>query len=254
MLIALPPSEGKTPARRGAPLDLAGLSLPELTPAREKVLDALTGLCADDPAGAAAALGLGDAQVAGNAGLRRAATVAAERLYSGVLYQALDLAGLDGRARRRARATLLVFSGLWGAVRPGDRLPAYRLPAGSRLPGIGPVTSFWRGELDRALAPLAGTGLVLDLRSSGYAPMWRPGGPGVVTVRVLHEQRVGGVLRRAVVSHFNKATKGRLVRALLTGARLPSSPAELAATLVELGFAVEPGERPGQLDVVVTQL
>jgi uncharacterized protein len=257
VLILLPPSEGKTAARRGAPLDLDKLSLPALNPAREKLLDALTSLCAADPEAAAGVLGLTPGQagaVADNARLRTAATTPAQRLYSGVLYQALDLAGLDARARRRARSSLLIFSGLWGAVRVTDRLPGYKLPVGTRLPGIGPVTGFWRDQLGTALPALAGTGLVLDLRSSGYLPMWRPAGPGVVSVRVLHEQRVGGVLRRAVVSHFNKATKGRLVRALLSAPALPGSPAELVEVLGGLGFVAEPGERAGQLDVVVTEV
>ena len=34
MLVLLPPSEGKTPARRGRALDLAGLSFPSLGPHR----------------------------------------------------------------------------------------------------------------------------------------------------------------------------------------------------------------------------
>ena len=41
MLVLLPPSEGKTPPRRGRPVDLAALSHPELTAAREAVLRAL---------------------------------------------------------------------------------------------------------------------------------------------------------------------------------------------------------------------
>ena len=60
MLILLPPSEGKAPAVRGAPLDLATLSLPELTAARERVLDAL--LVASARPDAAMVLGLGPGQ------------------------------------------------------------------------------------------------------------------------------------------------------------------------------------------------
>ncbi len=97
---------------------------------------------------------------------------------------------------------------------------------------------------------------MVDLRSSTYAQFWRPEpdlARKVATVRVLHE--VGG--RRSVVSHFNKATKGRLVRALLDSGASPTSPARLADTIADLGWKVEAGE-PGrhgqQLDVVVTEL
>ena len=75
----------------------------------------------------------------------------------------------------------------------------------------------------------------------------------MATVRVLHES--GG--RRTVVSHFNKATKGRIVRALLEDGADPRTPKALAAALTRLGWAVELGEptpRGTQLDVVVTQV
>ena len=72
----------------------------------------------------------------------------------------------------------------------------------------------WSRHLAPAVEEAAGEGLVVDLRSGSYAPFWRPAkdtARRVVTVRVLHE--VDGT--RKVVSHFNKATKGRLVRDLL---------------------------------------
>ena len=58
MLILLPPSEGKTDPGRGKPLELTSMSLPSLTPARERVLDALVALCRDQPDHAATVLGL----------------------------------------------------------------------------------------------------------------------------------------------------------------------------------------------------
>ncbi|HEY0701055.1 MAG TPA: hypothetical protein VGD43_24990, partial [Micromonospora sp.] len=79
-----------------------------------------------------------------------------------------------------------------------------------------------------------------------------------VVVRVLHEQVVDGVTERRVVSHFNKATKGRLVRDLLVAGVRPGSPEELAAALDKLGHRVEGPVRtagqPWRLDVVVTEL
>jgi cytoplasmic iron level regulating protein YaaA (DUF328/UPF0246 family) len=101
-----------------------------------------------------------------------------------------------------------------------------------------------------------GDGLLVDLRSTSYAAFWRPPAPlagRVATVRVLHE--VSG--RRQVVSHFNKATKGRIVRSLLEAGANPGTPPALADTLSDLGWTVEAGEptRKGtQLDVVVTDL
>ncbi len=260
MLILLPPSEGKTVPRRGRPLDLASLSFPALHDARVDMLDALVSLCATEPERASVALGLGPTQagtITRNASLATAATARADRVYSGVLYEALDLAGLVGPAKRRATARLAVTSGLFGLVRPGDHIPAYRLPGQATLPGIGGVGAYWGRHLHGAVAEAARGGLVVDLRSSAYAPFWRvPRGEAgrVATLRVLHE--VDG--RRQVVSHFNKATKGRLVRDLLVDGSVPRDPAALATLLGDLGWRVEStptsAGRPARLDVVVGAL
>jgi cytoplasmic iron level regulating protein YaaA (DUF328/UPF0246 family) len=259
VLILLPPSEGKAVPRRGARLDLARLGRPELTRPRTAVLEALVGLCRDDPEEAARVLDLGPTQleeVRRNAGLLTAATSRADAIYTGVLYDALDLASLDQAARRRATRWLAVTSSLFGLVGPADRIPSYRLSGGTRLPGVGVVSAHWREVLDPAVREAAGSGMVVDLRSTTYATFWRPApdlAPRVATVRVLHE--TGG--RRTVVSHFNKATKGRLVRGLLGHSEAPRTPAGLADCLCDLGWKVEVGSRTRHgvpLDVVVREV
>jgi uncharacterized protein len=259
VLILLPPSEGKATPRRGARLDLSRLSAPELTGAREEVLGRLTELCRNDPDRAMQVLGLGPTQaddVRRNADLLDAPTARADAIYTGVLYESLDLAGLDAAARRRASRWLATVSSVFGIVRPGDRIPSYRLAGGVNLPGLGVVSAHWRAHLDPTVRDAAGTGLVVDLRSTTYAGFWRPDGSlarKVATVRVLHE--VGG--KRTVVSHFNKATKGRLVRALLESGATPRNPAALADTIRDLGWKVEldePGPSGRRLDVVVEDL
>ncbi|WEH33134.1 peroxide stress protein YaaA [Streptomyces sp. AM 4-1-1] len=265
MLVLLPPSEGKAASGRGAPLKPESLSLPGLAGARATVLDELVELCAADEEKARAVLGLSEGlrgEVAKNAELRSSGTRPAGEIYTGVLYDALDLASLDTAARRLAGKSLLVFSGLWGAVRVGDRIPSYRCSMGVRLPGIGALGAYWRAPMAEVMPEAAGDGLVLDLRSSAYTAAWKPKGEvaeRTASVRVLHSQLVDGVEKRSVVSHFNKATKGRMVRdLLLAGARL-KGPAELVEVLRELGYVVE-AEAPGRagrgwaLDVVVSEI
>lgn len=265
VLVLLPPSEGKAPAGRAAPLKPEGLSLPGLAAARTAVLDELVELCLTDEDAARTVLGLSEgqrAEVTKNTALRTAGARPAGELYTGVLYDALDLASLDPAAKRRATRSLLVFSGLWGAVRVNDRIPPYRCSMGVRLPGLGALGAYWRPVMAEVLPEVAGRGLVLDLRSSAYAAAWKPKGEvatRTATVRVLHAQLVDGVEKRSVVSHFNKATKGRIVRSLLSAGAEPKGPAELADALRDLGYTVEaqPPARAGtpwSLDVIVTEI
>jgi hypothetical protein len=256
VLILLPPSEGKAQPRRGKPL---ALGTGQLADARRAVLDSLVALCRGPEQTAVETLGLSAGQVDDvrrNARLPELASAPAERIYTGVLYDALGLTTLDASAHRRALARISVVSSLYGLVRPGERIAPYRLAGGVSLPGLGGVAAHWRRHLDPVVRQEAGRGLVVDLRSSAYAAFWRPApdfAARVVTVRVLHE--VDG--RRQVVSHFNKATKGRIVRALLESGANPRTPAKLAAVLRDLGWAVEvaPGPRGAtQLDVVVSEL
>ncbi|MFG2262606.1 peroxide stress protein YaaA [Streptomyces sp. NPDC048720] len=259
MLVLLPPSEGKASSGRGAPLKPESLSLPGLAEAREAVLAELVELCAADEEKAREVLGLSEGlrgEVAKNAALRTAGARPAGEIYTGVLYDALDLASLDAAAKKRAARSLLVFSGLWGAVRVTDRIPSYRCSMGVKLPGLGALAGHWRAPMAEVLPEAAGRGLVLDLRSAAYAAAWKPKGEvagRTATVRVLHAPT------RKVVSHFNKATKGRIVRSLVSEGAAPKGPAELVAALRDLGYAVEtqaPGTagKPWALDVLVDEV
>jgi cytoplasmic iron level regulating protein YaaA (DUF328/UPF0246 family) len=262
VLVLLPPSEGKTAARRGKPLDLATLSFPGLTSTRELVLERLVDLATSDPEGLRRVLGLSARQideVARDAALLTAPTSTAGSVYTGVLYDALDLATLDAPAKRRAQRSIVVSSALFGALRLGDRIPAYRLSGDSVLPGLGGLPAVWRDPLAAEMSAAAGRGLVVDLRSTAYAALWRPTGDvasRTVAVRVLQELPDGS---RAVVSHFNKATKGRLVREWLVDGADPRDADDLADACEKTGVVAELAPRPKagavrRLDVVVSDL
>ena len=247
MLVLLPPSETKRGGGDGSPLTSSVLSFPELHPLRKELVDELGELAADVPA-SRAALGLSagqDDEVARNAALWTSPTLPALFRYTGVLYDALDAGSLRGAAAARARSRLLVGSALFGLLRADDPVPAYRLSAGSALPGRPTLAARWRPLLDPALAALASGETVVDLRSGSYAALGRA--PGAVTVNVLAQRPDGG---RAVVSHFNKAHKGRLARALAVTRADPSDAAGVAAVARRAGMRVE-RRGPTHLNVIV---
>jgi cytoplasmic iron level regulating protein YaaA (DUF328/UPF0246 family) len=247
VLVLLPPSETKHAGGDGPSLAAAALSFPELESLRKELVDELVELAADVPA-SRAVLGLSARQndeVARNAELWTSPTAPALLRYTGVLYDALDARSLRGAAAARARARLVVGSALFGLLRAGDPVPAYRLSAGSALPGRPTLAARWRPLLDPVLAALAAGETVVDLRSGSYAALGRA--PGAVTVNVLAERADGS---RAVVSHFNKAHKGRLARALATTRAEPADAAAVAVVARRAGLRVE---RSGttHLDVIV---
>jgi hypothetical protein len=255
VLVLLPPSEGKTRPSGDRVLDLDALSFPMLDRTRQRLVKALVTLSSGRPARAMDVLGLGPTQadaLTTNAALLEEPVGRADEVYTGVLFSHLDLAGLPADVRERADASLAVASGLFGLLRPSDPIPAYRLSGSVTLPRLGTVSGVWRDVLPRALDEAAGDGLLVDLRSGTYVNLGKPStalAARTATMRVLHERPDG---QRKVVSHFNKATKGRLVRALLVEDARPASVDELAEALGDLGWTVE---RSGnRLDVVVTEV
>ena len=231
MLILLPPSEGKAVGSRGRPLDLDRLSVPELSATRAGIVDALIGASGRDDAleVLGAPKGAKD-QVDRNVELWKAPTLPASALYTGVLYDALDLPSLDAAAKRRAARRLVVVSALFGALRPNDKVPSYRLSMDVDLPGIGKLAAAWRDPLAEVLPSAAGRGLVVDMRSSTYVAAWKPTGElaeRTVAVHVVREEAG----KRSVVSHMAKHTRGLVARWLLETGVDPKTPEALADAL-----------------------
>ncbi len=247
MLVLLPPSETKAPGGDGAPLDLNALTAPQLTPVRTEIAEALVKL-ADDVPSSRAALGLSprqDDEIERNARLWTSPTRPALERYTGVLYDALDVGSMTRAQRARADRRLAVGSALFGLVRGHDRIPAYRLSAGSVLPGLPTLRALWRPALSPVLADA--DELVVDLRSGSYAALAPV--PGAVTVDVVSERPDGS---RSVVSHFNKAHKGRVARLLAVTTAEPADVVRLRSLLRRAGLHVEHDGGTGLVLVVPT--
>jgi cytoplasmic iron level regulating protein YaaA (DUF328/UPF0246 family) len=224
MLLLLPPSEGKAaPSARRAPVDLAALSFSTvLGPLRERLIAAV------DPE------------------LVQAPAAPAAEVYTGVLYARLDHRSLPAGAKRRARSSVLVASGLWGLVGLADRIPAYKLPVDARVDGFGTLAAAWRPLVATALEPHDRRGrLIVDCRSGGYSAVWRPAQAVRVEVRAFKLQPGG---RRQVISHMAKDTRGRVARELLLAPRAPRRPADVLAIVNAAGLDAELHDFGGRAD------
>lgn len=230
MLILLPPSEAKArvPARR-RPVEPGALSFPELSTARVEVAEAL--VAASARADALDVLGVGASvadDVRANLDLWSAPAAPVAQIYRGVLYDALDLNGMTPRARRRAVASILITSALWGALRLTDRIPAYRLSMSVDLPGVGPLAAYWRPRLQGLSAGATQRTVTVDCRSAPYRAAWPTDPARTVLITVLSPDS------RASVSHMAKHTRGLVARHLCTRSEAPPrTPHHLAAAVGE---------------------
>lgn len=220
------------------------------------MITALTSFCQDKPAQAREALGVSlanDHLRAATANLAQEPTAAARAIYTGVLYDHLDLSNADASTRRRATRQVRVFSALFGVLTLADRVPAYRLNADSSLPGIGRVSSYWRPYLTEVLPTVFKRRLVIDMRSSSYVAMWKPSSElrdHVLTVKIWQRGPGGS---RTAVSHFSKATKGEVARTLIELPDEPRSVDEVVAGCASAGWNVDVSDTSSgpRLDVLI---
>jgi len=206
VLILVPAPMTKSPAPGGDPVELGDLSFPQLRAERLAVLDSIAA-----------------------PSLRVSPTTPARQLYGGKLLKTA-LEGLPVEAKQRADDQIVYVSGLWGAVRPTDELPEYRVHMCERPEGLGHLVQYWQGPLGAVLPDAAGEGLIVDLRSAEYLLAWRPNAE-------LAERWVGlkavrdGSFEKGSDSSTSKTVRGRVLHRILSDGLDATDPAGLAAGL-----------------------
>ena len=241
-LILLPPSEGKAGGGTGSPWADSPQSFPDLAVHRRKVIAALVDAMAGPVEARSRILGVGaakaDEAAAANRSVDSALTLPAIQRYTGVLYDALDYPALSAVVRHGVDRQVVIFSGLWGAVRPADPIPDYKLKMGATLPGLGKPARFWKPLLSDALAGAA-SGTVWDLLPNEHTAAWNPTVAGRrIRVRFLDDVEKGGERTLVTVSHWNKLLKGALVRHVVE--RGLDDPEDLVGFQHPEGYRYEP--------------
>jgi cytoplasmic iron level regulating protein YaaA (DUF328/UPF0246 family) len=259
-MILLPPSEGKSVPNSQDTLDLANLSYSELTILRTRVATSLIKLSEGRVSTARKVLGLTanqDDEIERNHSLMEKPVAPAMYVYTGVLFDAIGIDSLGKRAFRNFSRDAYVVSALFGLISVNDHIPAYRLSGSTNLPKVGTLSSLWNGPVSKVLSNA--DEFIIDLRSGTYQKLGQiPACAAAHSVvpRILQKMPSGPP---KVVSHHNKSTKGRIVRAIAESAKSIDSVEVLAAVVASLGADVEivqpaNSAKPLGLDVIVPVL
>lgn len=117
---------------------------------------------------------------------------ALDRFSPGVMYQALDFENLPTGAQRRLLEHGIIFSSLFGLLRPDDLVPEHYLRHETKLPELGKVKDFWHPFVTEALNNLVADHVVWNLLPDELLHIWQPQEESAVVVNVeFYRQKKG---------------------------------------------------------------
>jgi uncharacterized protein len=136
---------------------------------------------------------------------------AAAFAFAGETYIGLNPKELSKDSLRWANEHLLLFSGLYGLLRPLDTIEPYRLDIKNplRIPKYGSLTAFWKNRLQEYLQSHDHSSLVLNLSSSEYSSLLNPD-QFVQWIDIAFLEQDGRKLTSKTV--FSKRARGMMAR------------------------------------------
>lgn len=214
LFILLPPSEGKAEGGSAKPKwrESAGIFGKQLAAPRSELVDRLHELRGGDEK----LLGVGKAHLLraqrANTNLIGSPTLPAYQRYTGVVWDHLDIATLTSTQQKRALDSIVIISGLLGAVGANDPIPDYRLKMGARLAPFGLLAKWWHENLSVALNTAFAGSVVVDLLPQEHRSAFS------IETDNVREYFVVGLNEKSgkAGGHDAKAAKGKLARHIIT--------------------------------------
>ncbi|NQV71587.1 YaaA family protein [bacterium] len=218
--ILLPPAEGKQEGGNPFAPDMFDYRTSntfnyfhQLKPERRKLIDHLHSVIKSGEHDLSALFGVKDANleaaVKANLEIYKSPLISAlDRYAPGVMYQAMDFPGLPTGAQRRLLEEGIIFSGMFGLLRPDDLIPMYKLKMDASIPGLGNVGSFWRESLSKALNETLKDRWVWNFLPGVHEDAWTNEVTYEAMVRVKFFIQKGG--EREAVTHGVKPLRGKL--------------------------------------------
>lgn len=139
-----------------------------------------------------------------NINLLDSSTCKAIERYTGVAYKYLDFNNLDLKSQEWINESVIIFSNLFGPIKPFDTIPYYKLKQGSSIGDFKPE-KFYKEFFSDILDTYLKDELILDLRAGFYEKFYKIKKP-YITLKFIKNGKV--------VSHWAKAYRGIILKHL----------------------------------------
>ena len=222
--ILLPPSEGKNSGGNPFAPDMFDYRssstfnyFSDLNPERRKLINALQAFIEthEDLEGFFGLKGdnLKEVVEANNEVFKAPLMSALDRYSPGIMYKSMDFVGLPTGAQRRLLENAIIFSGLFGLLRPDDLIPNYKMKMDASLPEIGKISKYWRPFISPLLNETLKDHIVWNLLPKVHNDAWEDTHSYAKMVSVNFYDKVDGELK--ALTHGVKPLRGQLVNYLV---------------------------------------
>lgn len=142
-----------------------------------------------------------------NAGIKNVMDV-----YKGTMFKSILYSSFDEKSKNYFDSHFIIFSALYGILKPFDEIAVYKLKPESELKKIGKLYKFWHSEITKFLNDFSSKYIIIDLLTTSYRKMYDV--KKVKTLKVNFYENNKSSLKN--IGHFSKDPRGILINKICT--------------------------------------